>query len=344
MPLSMSKRPSVHDVARQLGVSISTVSKALNGNPGVSPLLRAQVLETAAALGYQPHATARMLRTGRTRAIGCMVDTISNPLLALLVDSTERHLRAGGYTLLLANSHHSRSREKEIISMFEERGLDGAVVSTSFVYPGKTSNPFADTRLPLVMIDRKMKFNGDSVWSEHRQGALEATRHLISLGHKRIAVFTADSQLRPATERMAGYRAAFAEAGLQVDESHISSMGLPSESGFDEMKRILSTRRPPTALICMGTRLLSGALRAIGDRGLVVPRDFSVVAIGELTLSEFFAPRVTLLHYNMEEMGEAAARLIMSRLESQEEVAPRCVRIAMPLLAGESTAKAPSGG
>jgi LacI family transcriptional regulator len=203
----MRKRLSVHDVARQLGISISSVSKALNGNPGVSPLLRAQVLETASKLGYQPHATARMLRTGRTRAIGCMVDTITNPLLALIVDSIERHLSASGYTLLLANSHHSRAREREIISMFEERGLDGAVVCTSFVYSRKSSNPFANTRLPLVMLDRKMSFSGDSVWSEHREGALQATRHLISskpdsLGRP-IELMCASSTCSPASAKAA---------------------------------------------------------------------------------------------------------------------------------------------
>jgi LacI family transcriptional regulator len=274
---------------------------------------------------------------GRSHAIGCMVDTISNPLLALVVDSMERHLSAAGYTLLLANSHHSRTKEREILSMFEDRGMDGAIVTTSFVYPAKARNPFASTRLPLVMLDRKIHFSGDAVFIDHRGGALEATRHLIALGHRRIALFTAGSVLRPATERLAGFRQAFREVGLEADEAHISVMGLPSESGFDEMNRILNTNQPPTALICMGTRLLSGALGAIRERGLRVPNDFSVVAIGESNLMDFFPPRMTMLRYDMALMGETAAKLMISRLEGDSELPPRSMELPMPLVVGESS-------
>ncbi len=335
----MTKRLSVRDVASKLGISISSVSKALNGNSGVSEDLRAKVLRTAEAMGYQPNATARTLRSGRSQAIGCMVDTITNPLLALVVDSMENHLSAAGYTLLLANSHRSRRKEREIVSMFEDRGMDGAIVSTSFVYSAKAANPFSETRLPLVVLDREIQFNGDSVWTDQRGGALEATRHLISLGHKRIAIFMADPALRPAKRRMEGYYQAFAEAGLKVDESHVSAMGLPGESGFEEMTRILATKNRPTALICTGTRLLSGALRAIRDSRLQVPRDFSVVAIGEPKLLEYFTPQMTLLRYDMALMGETAAKLMLSRLNAEEEIPPRVVELPMPLMLGESTAR-----
>jgi LacI family transcriptional regulator len=337
----MSTRLSVRDVAKELGVSIASVSKALNGNPGVGDDLRAKIVETAAKLGYQPNASARSLRMGRSNAVGCMVDTITNPLLAMIVDAMERRLTAAGYTLLLANSHHDRSKEREILTMFEDRGLDGAVVSTAFTYARKSSNPFANSKLPLVVIDRNIQCHGDMVRVDHRQGALDATRHLIALGHKRIAIFTADAALRPAIERLAGYRQAFAEAGLQVDDNHISSKGLPSVSGYDEMARILHTRRRPTALICTGTRVLSGALRAIHENGLSVPDDFSIVAIGEPALAEFFTPRMTLLRYDMEKMGEAAAELMLSRLELLGDLSPRRIDIDMPLEIGGSTAKAP---
>lgn len=336
----MKKRVSVHDVARKLGVSIASVSKALNGNPGVGEALRAKVLEAASAMGYQANSTARMLRTGRSHAIGCMVDTITNPLLALVVDEMERHLTRAGYTLLLANAHQDRAREREIVTMFEDRGLDGAIISSSFLYPVRAHNPFAATRLPLVMLDRKIQFPSDMVWIDHRGGARQAVRHLIEFGHRRIAMFTSGAVLRPARERVAGYKEAFREIGVQVDEALITPHGAAQDSGYGEMKRLLALRQPPTALICLSTRLLSGALRAIHEDGLEVPASFSVVAIGESNLMEFFDPGMTMLRYDMALMGATAAQLMVSRLEAGKALAPRCVDLPMPLLPGRSTGPA----
>lgn len=339
----MKKRVSVHDVANRLGISIASVSKALNGNPGVGDALRAKVLETASTMGYQANTTARMLRMGRSHAIGCMVDTITNPLLALLVDAMERHLTEAGYTLLLANAHHDRAREREIVAMFEDRGMDGAIISSSFLYPVRARNPFAASRLPLVMLDRKIQFPSDMVWIDHRDGARRATRHLIDLGHRRIAMFTAGSVLRPATERVAGYKEAFREIGIEVDDSLITPEGPASGSGYEEMKRLLAARKPPTALVCLGTRLLSGALRAIRQHGMHIPQSFSVVAIGEANLMEFFTPEMTMLRYDMALMGETAAKLMVSRLEANDELPPRCIELPMPLIPGASTAPVGDG-
>lgn len=332
----MIKRVSVHDVAGKLGISISSVSKALNGNQGVSDALRSIVLSTASAMGYQASATARTLRMGRSRAVGCMVNTITNPLLASVVDAMERHLRDRGYTLFLANSHDSRGREREILAMFEERGMDGAIVSTSFAYPVKDKNPFLTTRLPLVVLERTLDTTGDAVWVDHRQGAYSAANHLIGYGHRRIALFTAGSRLRPARERVKGFRRAIDEANLKFDPSLVTPLGMPSDSGYDEMVRFLEMSSPPTALICIGTRLLAGALRAVSEKGLRVPDNFSVIAIGERTLMEYFSPNMTLLQYDQQLLGASAVEMMISRLDSPDDLPPRRVEIPMQLLPGDS--------
>lgn len=337
----MNKRPTVHDVAREAGVTIGSVSKALNGGKHVSAALRARVLTAVEQLGYQPHASARSLRMGSSRTIGCMVSTTSNPYYALLVDVIEKRLRAEGYMLLLANSHNNLSREREILGLFERRGMDGAIVTTSFGSARGAPNPITECRLPLVVIDRELDPPRDCVLTGHRQGVRSAVRELLSLGHRRIALFTPGARLRPGIERAAGFRQAFRDAGLTADERHIAFLDAPTVSGYDEMKRRLDGPKPPTALIGLGTGIVSGALRAVRERGLRVPQDFSVVAIGVHDLMEYADPPLTTLRFDLQKSGELAAELLIDRLMNGAAPAPRCVDVAMELIMGGSCARVP---
>lgn len=340
--MSLGKRPSVFDVARLAGVSIASVSKALNGHPGVGRDVRARVVATAASLGYVAHSSARSLRMGRSQMIGCMVNTVTNPLYAMLIDAMERQLSTVGYTLLLANSHDSQAQEREIMSMFEKRGMDGAIVTTSFACPPGLTSLFSECRLPLVMIDRDITIPGDHVRSAHRAGVRSAVGYLLGLGHRRVALFTPSNGLQPAIERVAGYQEAFHEMHVPLDPALICGRGGPTDSGYADMQQMLERPQPPTALVGLGTRQLSGALRALREHRLRIPQDFSVIAIGEPDLMEFSEPRLTTLRFDMERMGQAAAQLVVERIDSKSSPS-RSVEVPMDLVLRDSCAAAPMG-
>jgi LacI family transcriptional regulator len=339
--MNKSRRVSVHDVAAAAGVTIGSVSRVMNGGRYVSAELRAKVLAAVERLQYRPHAAASSLRTGRSKAIGCMVSEIENPLYAAFVGAVEAHVGAQGYTLLLANSHHDRRREAEILEMFERRGLDGAVVTTSFRWRDRAADPYARTQLPLVMMDRDSPLPCDQVHMGHRDGIAQAVRYLHTLGHRRIALFTAGPGLRPADERVAGWREAHARLGMKVDERLLRVVEAPTQSGADEMRALLRLKSRPTALIGLGTRLLSGAVRAARDAGLSVPRDLSVIAISSPALLELADPPLTYVHFNLEQAGRAAAQLLLERLGSDDAPpAARTLEVPMELVVRESCAAA----
>ncbi len=336
--MNKPKRVSVRDVAEAAGVTIGSVSRVLNGGRYVSAELRAKVLAAAERLQYQPHAGARSLRTGRTQTIGCMVSEIENPLYAAFVGAVEAHVGQHGYTLLLANSHHIRRREAEILEMFERRGMDGAVVTTSFAWGDGQPNPFAASALPLVMMDRDIELPCDQVRMAHRDGIAQAVRYLHSLGHRRIALFTAGAGLRPTDERVAGYCDAHRRLGLEVDERYLRIAPAPTLSGAHDMRAMLALDAPPTALIGLGTRLLSGAMQVLREQGLRVPQDISVVAISSPTLLEFADPPLTHVLFDLDRAGRAAAQLLLDRLGEGQGQPPQSVEIPMDLVVRESCA------
>jgi LacI family transcriptional regulator len=336
--MSKPRRASVRDVAEAAGVTIGSVSRVLNGGPYVSAELRAKVLAAAQKLHYQPHAGARSMRLGRTHTIGCMVSEIENPLYAAFVGAVEAQLGLHGYTLLLANSHHSRRREAEILQMFEQRGMDGAVVTTSFNWHGAAPDPFAASPLPLVMMDRDTALPCDQVQMAHREGIAQAVRYLHSVGHRRIALLTAGPGLRPADERAAGWREAHQQLGLKVDERLLRLSAEPTLSGADDMRALLALKAPPTALIGLGTRLLSGAMQVLRAEGLRVPHDMSIIAISSPALLEFADPPLSYVHFDLQRAGRAAAQLLLDRLGERKDQPPQRVEVPMELVVRESCA------
>ena len=307
------KRISVVDVAAEAGVAIGSVSRALNGGKHVSVDLRTRVLAAAQKLGYQPHAQARGLRLGRSNTIGLLVNDVRHPMYSAVIAAVESELSAHGQMLLLANAHGEPGREQGILQTFQRSALDGVIVTASFHASSQVHSPLADSRLPLVLIDRDVE-GIDRVCLERRNSMRTAVRHLLSLGHRRIALFTPALDRVPGGERVAGYADAFRQAGLAMDLRYVPTLASPLQDGGEPMAQLLDLPEPPTALICLGTRLLSGALRTLRLRGLQVPRDFSVIAIGAPEMMELADPPLTCLKLDLVGVGRTAAQLMLRRL------------------------------
>ncbi|VTU23020.1 LacI family DNA-binding transcriptional regulator [Variovorax sp. PBL-E5] len=335
----MTQRISVREVAAEAGVSIGTVSRVLNSSGYASADVRLRVQQAAARLGYQPDFTARHLRGGRSRTIGYLLPNIANPYLAIHLSEVERLAQAAGYSLLVGSSERPE-RDKELVAFFENRRLEGIIASPSNEYTDPAGSPFAVTPLPCVIVDRDLGPGFDSVLIDHCAGIRQVMEYLLSLGHRRVALFASGRGMRPGREKLRGYRAALESAGLAHDERlvHIGDSWL--ESSRVPMQHMLKLDAPPTAIIAVGTQLLSGAVHVIREAGLDIPGDVSVVGIGTLETLELMYPPVTALRANYHQSAAAAMKLMLERVEKRAPKEPRTVLIPSDLILGRSCARA----
>lgn len=341
-PPAAPRKVSVHDVAREAGVSIGSVSRVLNGGRYTSNDLVARVTAAARKLGYQPDAKAQSLRSGTTRTVGCLVTDITNPFYASCVSAIETRLAADGFMLLLACSHYDAARENELIQLFGARGMDGIIVATMSDGDTPVSEVLRSVRVPLVVLDRDFELDADFMLIDHRAGVGAAVKYLADLGHSRIALFTPGMGLRPARERVAGYMEAHKAARLPVDKRLVRSISNQVHSTYDDMRELLALPQPPTAVIGLSHRIVSGALRAIHEAGLKVPADISLVSIGSGETAEWMWPPMTQVRFDVEANGRTAAEVLLERLR-HPEAARRKVTLSTQLVIGGSCAPPRAG-
>jgi len=335
----MSKRISIRDVAEAAGVSIGSVSRVLNNSGYASEILRERVFEAAQKLGYEPDFTAKHLRVERSKTIGYLLPNIANPFLAAHLSEVERLTQAAGYSLLVGSSERA-GRDRELVAFFENRRLEGIIASPSYEYPDTESCPFTHSKLPVVIVDREMGHAFDTVLIDHHNGLVKAMGYLITLGHRRIALFVSSDRLRPGREKLSGYRAALETADLPFDKNLVYMPHSWLASSRYAMERMLQLPNPPTALIALGTPLLSGAIHVAYEHGLQVPRDLSVIGIGALETLELMYPPVTALRYNFERSAQIAVQLMLDRISGSAPEEPRKMMVPWDLIIGASCSPA----
>lgn len=332
------KKISVREVAAAAGVSIGSVSRALNGGNYVSADLSARVLQAVEKLGYHPDANARGLRMGTSKTIGCMIPDISNPLYASYVSVIEARLQEDGYMMLLGSTRSQISRERELIKLFESRGMDGIIATTVNEGAAESAEAFGKCKIPVVIIDRDMGSNYDTVMPDHRAGVRHALDYLFSLGHERIVLFTPGADIRPGRERIAGYREAYRAAGRKVDPKLIREVNPRLSSSYDDMKHLLMQPHRPTAVIGLSTHILADATRAIYEHGLSIPKDMSVIGIGTADSVGFSNPPMTILRLDIEANARTAAELLLERIRVGPQTARRHITKAVDLVIAGSCA------
>ena len=321
-------KTTIRDVARTAGVSVGSVSRALNGGKNVSARVARDVAAAAEKLGYQPDFLARSLRTRTTGMVGCLVSDLANPLYASIVQAAESRLRDAGLLMIVGNTANDPARERAMVAAFRSRRLDGMLVA-----PGSDENDRAWRELaaggaPIVILDRDVPHldrpqeegtSWPAVLVDHREGARTATRYLIGLGHRRIALLTPGARMRPGRERIAGFKAAFAEADIDPAGAEVCLQESSMDFAQGDALALLRRDQRPTAIIALGTRILAGALRAARDLGLSIPADLSVIAVGDTDLAAVHTPAITALRWSLEDVGRAAAELLLQRLRGTGE-------------------------
>ncbi len=332
-------RRTILDVARLAGVHPSTVSRALHrADLPLRPETRRKVLAAVERLEYRPSALARGLRLQRTRTLGMLVPDITNPFFPPLIRGAEEAARERGYELVLCNTDDAPDRENASLGVLREREADGVLIATSRMADA-TVAAVRHERFPFVLVNRGSRVAADlSVEVDNERAASAVVDHLAALGHRRIAHIAGPASTTTGAERAAGYREALRRHGLPVSGALVAEAEAYSEAaGQMAAGRLLEAG--PTAIFAANDLLALGALRAAREAGLRVPADLSLVGVNDMPMAGLIDPALTTVRVPGREMGEIAARMLISVLED-EPLTRRHVLLDTTLVVRSSTARA----
>ncbi|MFM8929218.1 MAG: LacI family DNA-binding transcriptional regulator [Betaproteobacteria bacterium] len=309
-------RATLAMVAKAAGVSPSTVSRILNGTAKVSVDKEAAVRCAIEDLGFSPNPVARGLAGGRTSSIGVLTQTVSSPFYGEAHLGIEAALRDEGYIPLFVSGHWVEAEERKALEELMSRRVDGLIVLAGRL-SDRGMQGYAK-QVPMVVLGRQMSgVRVHSLSFDNRSGANMATRHLVEMGHRRIAYIAGDTDHDDAVERLEGYRDAMREAGLPVDSKLIVQGDFTEAGGMLAVNRLLDRRVNFTAIACSNDQTAIGALLALNRRNIRVPDDVSIIGFDDVAPARFSIPPLTSVHLSVYEAGEAAARSILSLLRGE---------------------------
>lgn len=333
----MNQHVTIRDVAAAAGFSVNTVSRALNDKPDVSPATKSRVLEAAHRLGYRPNKLARGLRSNKTQTIGVIVADIANPFFGAVVKGVEQAARERNWSLILGNADENYEREKEAIQVMLAEQVDGLLI-TPCQKERKTIENLKCTGLPFVLLGRRFDdLATDYVVPDEVQGGFLATKHLLEMGHTRIAMINAPLYISSAQKRLEGYKKALNQYGVKVDESLITSQALTVEEGYRVAKSILRSSHRPTAVFAYSDFVAFGVMKAIREAGLRIPEDIAVVGFDDVEFSSCLEVPLTTIESPKERMGREATKVLLEKIENKTHDSRREIKLEVKLIVRQST-------
>ncbi len=329
-----SSHPTIRDVARQAGVSHQTVSRVINGSQAVLPKTRAIVEAAIQQMGYRPSAIARSMARGKTHTLACISPNLTDYTFASVIEGAEVEARRHHY-FMLSSSAMDREAFRELIDeLVGHRRVDGLIVI----------NPYSDERhehipenIPVVFVGARSRGRKiASVSLDDETVAYEATRHLLSLGHRRISMVTGPMAEDCSQDRAAGYRRALQEAGIQTEASMILEGDWSATSGRVALLSLIRQGQVPTAVFAQNDRMAMGIIRAAREADLKVPSDLAVIGVDDMPLSSYFDPPLTTMRQDMPRIGQEAARMLLDLLQNKNTEL-RELRLPAQLVVRQST-------
>jgi LacI family transcriptional regulator len=329
------------DIARDLGVSVVTISKVLRNHEDISEQTRQRVLKRMKELDYEPNLAARALVTGRTLTIGLVVPDLVHPFFSEVAKGLSSVLRNKGYSLLISSSEENPELEREEINHLLARRVDALLIAST-QWTVESFRRIEERKRPYVLIDRSFAgLVANFVGVDDEEVGSMATEHLISVGCQRIAHISGPD-ISPALGRVAGYRRALARHGLNVPAGYIQTAGTSDNagdvSGYEAMHRLLSVEPRPDGVFCYNDPTAMGALKAILESGLRVPQDIAVIGCGNVRNAELLRVPLSSVDQDSTGIGRQAATLALTLVETKgEKPRPKTILLQPKLVAREST-------
>lgn len=325
------KYVTIKDIARELGISFSTVSRALSDRWDINPETRRLVLETAEQMHYVPNPMALRLQNRRSKTVGVVVPEFQNSFFPQVIMGIQSVMDEAGFQLLITQSNESAQTEARNLHLLENNMVEGIMLSMT--REGGNLDLYRNLQnngIPLVFFNRTSELiDAPRVIIDDYRMARVAVEHLIETGYRRIAHLAGPKNIILSKERMNGYRDALVAAGMEVDSKLIMEAGVIQERGYEAMNQLLDSGVTPDAVFAFNDPSAIGAILAIKERGLSIPEDIAMVGFSESRSAKLIDPPLTSVAQPTFEMGEVVARLMLKKIEGTDNKSPACQTVCL---------------
>lgn len=338
---TLEKRVSINDIAKQLGVSITTVSFILNGRAKekrISDKVVKSVLDLVEQVNYKPNTLARSLRTGKTNIIGLLVEDIANPFFGSIARLIEGNAYRNGYKIIYSSTGNDTAKARELMQMFRDRHVDGYIIVPPEGVESEIQAIMTSGK-PVVLLDRYLpEVNVDSVTIDNKESAYQATEHLILNGFKKVGLITLNSAQPQMQDRLSGYTEAMKHYGMTERVEKITFED--NDAIVNQIKAFLQANSDLDAVLFLTNYLCRMGLKAMKAMQLNIPQDLAVVGFDEYELFEMYTPTITTVAQPIEQIAESAINLLLSKLEP-DNTKDKFQKLVLPasLIARQSSVK-----
>lgn len=335
---------TMRDVARLAGASIATVSAVLTGKKPVSDQLRGRIEEAMAALDYHPDQVARSLKSGSTNMVGMVIPDVTNPFFTELMQGAEEEARRAGMSVMLCSTDGDSAIEHKQLNVLLAHRVDGILLSCADSF--RPWQRLERRKVPFVFLDRlPIGFEGAAVALDNRSAAAEATRFLIGLGHRNIAIIAGSQRVSPGITRLEGFREAMEAAHLAVREQYIRYGDFSIEGGYRSGLELIELPSPPTAILSCNNKMTLGLMRGIAEQKVCCPGAMSVIGFDDFEWSANFSPRLTTVGQPTRAMGRKAMEMLLAQINRPDQsLSSLPVVFKSELIVRDSTAPPASNG
>ncbi|MFV0379022.1 MAG: LacI family DNA-binding transcriptional regulator [Mangrovibacterium sp.] len=337
---------TIHDLAKKLNISASTVSRALNDNPRISKTTRDKIKTAALEMGYQPNTIASNLRNQKTNTIGIVVPLINRHFFSSFISGVEEVAFDRGYNVIISQSNDLLEKEQKIVQSLFSNRVDGLIASLSMQTDQfEHFKLFSNKHIPIVFFDRVApELESHKIVVDDYRVGYKATEHLIEQGYKRIAHLAGPTALHTYRDRMLGYRAALEKYGFAIDDNLIIFNRLTRMDGQEAIKKLLALPQPPDAVFCGNDTSALSMLVYLKKIGVRIPQDFGLIGFSDEPFSEVVTPSISTLKQPAFDMGLKAAELLIQEIESEVKLKEHLtITVPTELIVRESSSRIASG-
>jgi LacI family transcriptional regulator len=313
------KKPNLRTLASRAGVSVNTASRAINDKPDINPLTKEKILGIAREIGYVPNASAVALRTQKTRTLGVVIADNNNPFYAEVLSGIEAEAKENNYHIILTNTRRDYQEEETAIDLLLAKQVDGLLIA-----PVQEKNEdiykLVDSKIPFVVVGRDYEnLSIDAVYSDESKGGYIATEYLIKRGFKNISYIGGYTYKSPARMRLEGYKKALTDYGIPLKESLIKIGDIDINDGYKYTKDMFEQGINFQAIFAYNDMMAFGAIKAIKERGLEIPRDIGLVGYDNILFSSLVSPPLTTVNLKKDKLGRESVRLLLSKINGHRK-------------------------
>lgn len=317
-PKARKKRLTVHDVAQRAGVSTGTVSRVINDVPGVGADVARRVRAAIDDLGWRPNIAAQNIRASNSRMIGFIFSDIRNPLYATMTKGAEEVFGPRGYLLVSSSTDGRMEREVDLIDLFRRRRADGLILSIADEGNQEVRTAISRAGISFVMLERALGDEATSISADHYGGTLQAVEHLMEMGHRRIAMITGGRGTLVMRDRLRALQEGMAANKLDLDPDLLRLDSFDAEYGYHQVQMLMGKKDPPTAILCLGVRLLPGVVSGLHNMGKTFPGDVSLICSNDTETASILTPPITAIRYDAHMLGKMAAASLLDQIGQKD--------------------------